>query len=900
MSEITLNTTLMTNMEVMSCLSTKGGTSVYLVRSNKSDQFYVIKHISVPESQRQVDALIFTGAAKDPDAAQAYYQQVVSDYQTELEQMLALANSPNLDCFRSYEIKPKEEGVGFDIYLMADYRNTLERYMAETPMTHATAVNLAMDLCSALAALREAGLIHRDVVPSNIYLDTNGHFMLGDLGIAKVEELKFCSMPDSMLSPYSAPELFDLIANVNETIDLYAVGLILFRIYNSNHAPFEDEKTSAKAADRLRITGKELPTPMFADYEMAEIIHKACAFKPEDRYQSPDEMRTALVDYMKRNQVGDTPITPPIVADETQISPEAHEEEIEPVQFADAEQMDEIFKENFSPDNDMLNSLIESVHKDIEKDYPAQSEAKANDPEQMEQTLQKARSRKSRNKWLPTILCIVLVLGLAAAAVWFFFFKPELITIDSFQLEDQTVDSLTVSIETKEDPNKFEVVCSDAYGYESRQPYTGEPNTFTGLASGSQYTFSLEGIKNVTFAGTYSLTASTKSTTNLISFTVNHQTVNELELSFIVDGDEPDEWTVSYGPTGGEAKTKVFSGHSVVLTGLEADTEYTVTLQDPMDIHLTGETTVTGHTLPSVSMGELNAVLSSSTATLTWTYTGATPESWNVTTTGTDGYANTQTVTDSQIVLEGLKAGETYSILITCDNMELAATTSFTPNALRIMDLKATVNETGGIDVSWSTEAEADDVQWLVVYSMKGSDAMDSVEQTGTTAVTLADTIPNSTYVIEIQEATGKQVGGDTTSVEVTIPAAENFQDYGFSKAYASTWLRPTQEEWTINNLATRRNSFAATETVAFACESLSSLKSSDDKVNILIVVRNADGVVVDHYSGEEVWNDMWTRNNYVGELLRTPQDAGDYTLEIYFNGKQVDTGTPITFKITG
>ena len=51
-----------------------------------------------------------------------------------------------------------------------------------------------MDLCSALVDLRAAGLIHRDVKPSNIYLNSQGHFVLGDLGIAKIDDLKYCSM----------------------------------------------------------------------------------------------------------------------------------------------------------------------------------------------------------------------------------------------------------------------------------------------------------------------------------------------------------------------------------------------------------------------------------------------------------------------------------------------------------------------------------------------------------------------------------------------------------------------------------------------------------------------------------------------------------------------------------
>ena len=105
----------MTNMEVQDCLSRRGGVTVYSVRSTKSDQLYVLKHISVPETQKQVDALILTGAAADEEAAQAYYQQVVTDYQAELEQLETLSGSPNLDSFHSYEIKPKEEGVGYDV-----------------------------------------------------------------------------------------------------------------------------------------------------------------------------------------------------------------------------------------------------------------------------------------------------------------------------------------------------------------------------------------------------------------------------------------------------------------------------------------------------------------------------------------------------------------------------------------------------------------------------------------------------------------------------------------------------------------------------------------------------------------------------------------------------------------
>ena len=285
--ELKMISPLLTNMEVVKCISVRGGTSVYIVKSTKSNQSYYLKHICIPESQKQVDALMFTGAAATVEDAQNYYKQVAADYQAELETLEKLSASPNIGCYRSYQIEPKEDGVGFEIYLLAEYRQTLAEVLAGTPMTQSGAVNLGVDLCSALCSLREAGLIHRNVKPSNVYLSSSGHYLLGDLGIAKIDELKYCSMPETMLSSFSAPELFSLLGTIEPTTDIYSVGMILYRIYNGNHGPFEDEKTSARAADKLRVTGEQLPAPMYADYEMADIVLKACAFKPEDRYQTP-------------------------------------------------------------------------------------------------------------------------------------------------------------------------------------------------------------------------------------------------------------------------------------------------------------------------------------------------------------------------------------------------------------------------------------------------------------------------------------------------------------------------------------------------------------------------------------------------------------------------------------
>ena len=80
----------------------------------------------------------------------------------------------------------------------------------------------------------------------------------------------------------------------------------------------------------MPFTGVNAPAeafapPIFADYEMSEIILKACNPNPEDRWQDPEEFRNALVSYMQRNGANDTPIVPPQI----EIQDESFEEDAE-------------------------------------------------------------------------------------------------------------------------------------------------------------------------------------------------------------------------------------------------------------------------------------------------------------------------------------------------------------------------------------------------------------------------------------------------------------------------------------------------------------------------------------------------------------------------------------------
>lgn len=326
------------------------GQSSYTLREEKSGEHYILKTLSLPEADSRIRALILSGAYADEAAVHEYYGRLSQDVKAELELGKKLAAS---ECFvgaKSFQIEPKESGVGYDIYILYPLNIALNEFMAMNAMTSLRALNLGIDVCDAITACREAGYLHQDIRPENIYLIPSGKFLLGGLGLTGLEFLEYASVPEEYIGAYSAPELSDITASPNLTIDIYSLGMVLYRIYNGNHVPFEDESTNPAMADKLRLTGKPLPSPIYADYELAEIILKACAFKQEDRYQSPDELKQALVLYMQRNAVSDTLIAPPIVADLDPVPLIDEPIEEEPIRMTEAEDLDENFRQSFAPD----------------------------------------------------------------------------------------------------------------------------------------------------------------------------------------------------------------------------------------------------------------------------------------------------------------------------------------------------------------------------------------------------------------------------------------------------------------------------------------------------------------------------------------------------------------------
>ncbi len=265
-----------------------------------SDKKYIVKIITVPATQAQMDALLLAGAYKDPADAMAYYSVIGEEIMKEAELLTTLSKLDGFLPYEGWQMEPiTKHRLGYEVYLVSSYKRSLEKYVRRNPVTHLEAVNLALDMCSALAVCRQAGALYVDLKPQNIFISDKKEYRIGDLGFISIDSLRYSVLPDKYRSQYTPPELFDPMASLNLTVDTYAVGMILYQLYNDGQLPF-------------LVTQPEegLPTPVNADYELAEIIMKAIHLDPEQRWKDPQEMGHALVDYMQRNAVNDVPITP--------------------------------------------------------------------------------------------------------------------------------------------------------------------------------------------------------------------------------------------------------------------------------------------------------------------------------------------------------------------------------------------------------------------------------------------------------------------------------------------------------------------------------------------------------------------------------------------------------------
>jgi len=541
MSELPQISPLMDGLSVEERIAAKDDSRVYRLLHTASGVPCVVKHISVPASSIDTNALILTGAVQNDEEAHTYFESIVNTFREELSAYRKLTDSPYLCSYARFQVVAKEGTPGFDIYLLAPLRTSLKTYLEENAISTKMALQLATDLCRALIVLRENGYIHQNLKPENIFLN-NGVFSIGDFGLTACEDLQHAAIPAKYVGGFTAPEACQSAGTLNLTSDLYSVGMLLYYIYNGNHAPFEEANSTRKYAENRRISGEELPAPIYADYEMDALIRKACALDPADRFQTPEELLAALEAYMEQNTVDDSSVVPPLVVDE------------EPLQGAENEEEEE--------DDDLFAPISrQTISDDFRESFKPASE-------------EESKPRK-KHIWLPILLAVLV---LAGAAFCYYYFELSAVTVDSIAVVDKGTDYLTLAIDAT-DLDALMITCASE-GEEGITYYCDEEVTFSNLTPGTMYTITVDTIDFRYLHGTHGGTAVTASVTEVLAFDVTDNQDGTYTADFRVSGPEPEAWILTVSAEGREPMVFSAENHSCVMTGLLPNINYMLTLDE--------------------------------------------------------------------------------------------------------------------------------------------------------------------------------------------------------------------------------------------------------------------------------------------------------------------------------
>jgi eukaryotic-like serine/threonine-protein kinase len=156
---------------------------------------------------------------------------------------------------------------------------------------------VGLDLCHALAAVHEAGLLHGDIKAHNVMREEGGRIVLMDFGAGRDLQAPVPSTGDFAGTPlYLAPEVFAGQPRTR-TSDIYSLGILLFHLSTGTYPITGDTRSQIDRQHlqpgtrrRMRDVRSDLPASFIS------VVERAIAEDPSHRYQTAGELEAALTE----------------------------------------------------------------------------------------------------------------------------------------------------------------------------------------------------------------------------------------------------------------------------------------------------------------------------------------------------------------------------------------------------------------------------------------------------------------------------------------------------------------------------------------------------------------------------------------------------------------------------
>ena len=194
------------------------------------------------------------------------------------------------------------------VYIAMEYLQgqNLSQVLERNDLSFEAKIRILQQVLEALHHAHGLDVVHRDIKPSNIHIQSDGSVKLVDFGLARMLEADTLTASGNVLGTphYASPEQLKG-EEIDRRTDIYSTGVMAYEML-SGRRPFEPDNSSISSII-LKVI-QQPAEPMNTDMsrmlpEIESIVSRAMSKAPTDRFQSADEMRQALADFLDKSRV---------------------------------------------------------------------------------------------------------------------------------------------------------------------------------------------------------------------------------------------------------------------------------------------------------------------------------------------------------------------------------------------------------------------------------------------------------------------------------------------------------------------------------------------------------------------------------------------------------------------
>ena len=267
------------------------------VQSGRTD-CAALKVLRIPKTRTEYNnALSYYETDRD---VRQFFAEQKDDILSEIDNMKKFKANSYIVSIEEWEERKLGDGFSWEIFIRMELLTSIlniKNREKKRGWTEEEVIKLGIDICEALKLCETKGIVHRDIKPENIFLSPHGNYKLGDFGIAR-SLTSSITMTDTGTPAYKAPEITNQ-DKADKRIDIYSLGIVLYELLNNGRLPFIRPigivpGSELREAIPKRLRGEKFPEPFNGSPELKAVVLKACAYNPDDRYQSAKDMYDAL------------------------------------------------------------------------------------------------------------------------------------------------------------------------------------------------------------------------------------------------------------------------------------------------------------------------------------------------------------------------------------------------------------------------------------------------------------------------------------------------------------------------------------------------------------------------------------------------------------------------------